>query len=65
METLTINLTGGRLEQLKELAGRLNVAPEELAQAGIDDLLAQRDDAFNGVVERVLTKNAELYQRLA
>ncbi|MBI5094551.1 MAG: DNA-binding protein [Candidatus Hydrogenedentes bacterium] len=65
METLTINLSGGRLDQLKRMAEQLNIAPADLAQAGIDDLLAHHDEAFTDAMERVLRKNAELYRRLA
>lgn len=65
MSTLTINLTGERLEQLKRLAQELRVTPEDLAQASVEDLLARSDDAFAAAAEQVLKKNAELYRRLA
>ncbi len=65
MNTLTINLSGERLEQLKRMAQELHVAPEDLAQASVDDLPAQPDDAFASAAEQVLKKNAELYRRLA
>ena len=65
MSTLTITLSDERLLELKEIAGRLGVAPEELARASVEDLLARRDEAFKWALERVLAKNAELYARLA
>ncbi|MBU0491172.1 MAG: DNA-binding protein [Chloroflexi bacterium] len=65
MSTLTITLSEDRFVQLKEAATRFGVAPEELARASIEELLSRPDGAFQRVLEHVLRKNAELYQRLA
>ncbi len=65
MSTITVVLPDERLVQLKEIAARLGIAPEELARAGIEDLLSRPDEAFQQAAERVLSKNAELYKRLA
>jgi hypothetical protein len=37
----------------------------DLAQAAINDLLATPENDFDQAAARVLTKNAELYKRLA
>jgi hypothetical protein len=50
---------------LAELAGRLRIAPAELARAAVTDLLSRQDDAFEEIAERIVQKNAELYRRLA
>ena len=63
--TITITLPDDRLHQLKEIAARFQVAPEELARVGIEELLGRPDDAFRQAVELILKKNAELYRRLA
>lgn len=65
MATFTITLPDDRAQRLREKADRLGVTPEELARVGVDDLLAQPDEAFERAVEHVLKKNAELYRRLA
>jgi hypothetical protein len=65
MNTITITLPDDRLVQLKEKASRLGVAPEELARAGIEDMLTFPDEIFRHVLENLLHKNKELYQRLA
>jgi hypothetical protein len=65
METITINLTADGLEHLRRLADQLQVSPEELARATVEDMLSQPDDSFLASAERVLKANAELYRRLA
>jgi len=65
MSTLTITLSEERFAQLKEIATRFNVSAEDLARVGIEELLKQPDEKFARTVEYLLTKNAELYRRLA
>ena len=65
MSTLTITLSEDRLARLKEIAAQFNVSAEELARVGIEELLKQPDEKFAQAVEYLLTKNAELYHRLA
>jgi predicted transcriptional regulator len=65
MATFTINLPDERVKKLREIAERFQVAPEELVRASIEELLSRPSDDFQQVLERVLTKNAGLYKRLA
>jgi hypothetical protein len=65
MNTITITLPEDRFGRLKELAMRFGVAPEDLARAGIEDLLTRPDDAFRQALDNLLNKNTDLYQRLA
>ena len=65
MTTFTITLPDERVKNLQELAGRFRVAPEELVRASLEELLTRPLDDFQKVMERVLSKNAELYKRLA
>ena len=65
MSTLTITLSEERLARLKEIATRFNVSAEDLARVGVEELLKQPDEKFTQTVEYLLTKNAELYRRLA
>ena len=62
---LSIELAADQAEKLRQEAERLGVAPDELARAAVSELLAVPDDAFQAAVERVLSKNRELYRRLA
>jgi hypothetical protein len=62
---LTVELSPAQIEQLRQEAERLGLAPEDLARAAIVDLLATPGDDFKTAAERVLRKNEELYRRLA
>jgi len=65
MTTITIPVPEERLEQLRQLAERMGVSPEELARAGLEDWLRQPRPDFAQAARYVLEKNAELYRRLA
>lgn len=65
MNTITIALPDDQLQQLKEVANRLRVAPEELVRASVVELLARPEEEFEQALAYVLRKNAELYRRLA
>ena len=63
--TITISLSEEQSARLSELSQRLNVTVEELARAGIEDLLNSGDEDFEQAAQHVLKKNAELYRRLS
>jgi predicted transcriptional regulator len=65
MTTITISLPDDRLQKLKEIATRFSVAPEELVRVSIEELLTRPEEDFRHALEYVLSKNAELYRRLA
>lgn len=65
MNAITITLSDERLARLQEMAARFQISPEELVRVGVEELLARPDDAFQRAVTEVLTKNADLYRRLA
>lgn len=62
---ITVEISGTREQRLAEIARRLNVRPEDLAAAAVEDLLAQPDADFRVAAQRVLEKNRELYRRLS
>jgi hypothetical protein len=64
-KALSIQVTEEHLEDLKDKAARLGVSVEDLARAGVLDLIRRPDDAFESAAARVLDKNSELYRRLA
>ena len=63
--TLNLELDDEQAQRLREAARRLNVSVNDLARAAINDLLTKPDSDFERAATRVLTKNAELYKRLA
>ena len=65
MNTITIEISGDRFQELQEIATRLGISLEELVLMGIDKLLSEPEEEFQEAVDYVLKKNAELYQRLA
>jgi hypothetical protein len=65
MSTITIALPEEHLVKLNEMARQLGVVPEDLVRVSIEELLARPEADFEQAVEYVLTKNAELYRRLA
>jgi hypothetical protein len=65
MSTITITLPEDLLVKLKEMAARLGITPEELARVSLEELLSRPEDALQRAITYVLTKNAELYRRLA
>jgi predicted transcriptional regulator len=61
---LAIELSEAQERRLAEIAGRLNVPAESLAEAAVRELVAQPDEDFDHVASRILEKNQELYERL-
>ena len=65
MPLVTIHLPEEKIQRLEEKAEQLQVSPESLIQASIEELLERPDDAFEQALEKVLEKNQALYRRLA
>ena len=62
---ISIELSKEQAELLRSAAERLGVRPEDLARAGVTDLLRQPEEDFQTAAAHVLRKNEELYRRLA
>ncbi len=62
---LAIELPPTQADKLRAEAKRLGLSPEDLARAALSDLLSAPDAEFQKVARRVLTKNEDLYKRLA
>ena len=62
---LPVELTEAQIESLRQRAKTLGISPEQLAAAAVVDLVSQPAEDFSKAAARVLTKNAELYRRLA
>jgi predicted transcriptional regulator len=61
---LAIELSEAQERRLSEIAGRLNVPAQMLAEAAIRELVSQPESDFEQVASRLLKKNRELYERL-
>jgi hypothetical protein len=62
---VAFDLPEAQAEKLRREAERLGIPPSDLARAALTDLLAARDKDFQAAAERVLSKNEDLYRRLA
>jgi hypothetical protein len=62
---LPVELTESQLESLRQRAKTLGVSPEQLAAAAVADLVGKPAEDFEQAAARVLSKNADLYRRLA
>ena len=65
MTNISISLSEERLAQLRALAERNGVSPEEFLNRRVDHFLASTETEFCEAADFVLRKNAELYRRLA
>ena len=62
---LAFELSQAQADRLRAEAIRLGLSPDDLARAALSDLLSTPDVEFQNAVLRVLTKNKDLYSRLA
>ncbi len=62
---LLVELPDEEANELRKLAERLGIALDQLARAALADLAGKQAADFEAAAARVLTKNAELYRRLA
>jgi antitoxin FitA len=63
--SITIDLSESQLQQLQDLAAAHGIAIEVLLKISLEDWLNAQKDEFLDAADYVLTKNTELYQRLA
>ncbi len=65
MTEIRIPLADEQMAQLREVAERYGIAPEEIARLSLEDLLSRSDESIQAQIDHVIEKNKELYQRLA
>jgi hypothetical protein len=65
MTTMTLQLDDVKADALRQKARRIGLEPEQLLTASVDDLIGQPDSDFDEATNRILSKNRELYRRLA
>jgi len=65
MATITVEIDDSKATILREKAKKLGLELEQFVLATIEDLLGQPEVDFRAAMERVLSKNKVLYERLA
>jgi len=63
--SITLDLSDTQLRKLQDLASLHGIALEVLLKASLEDWLNSQKTEFVDAANYVLTKNAELYRRLA
>lgn len=61
---IAVNLSEDQERRLAEIAERLNIPAESLAEAAIRELVDAAEGDFDDVMTRLINKNRELYERL-
>ena len=65
MNQITISLTEAQSRKLAESAARFDITPQELMQRQFEVLIDHLAPEVDETLEYLLSKNAELYRRLA
>ena len=65
MTSITIDLSDSQLQKLRDLAAVHDITIEVLLKVSLEDWLNSQQSEFVDAANYVLTKNAELYRRLA
>ena len=65
MTTLTFQIEDKKADALRKKADRFGLEPEQFLKASVEDLIGQPNPDFDKAARRVLSKNQELYRRLA
>jgi len=65
MKSLEVQIEEPTIDRLEAAAEKLGITPEELFRLSVEEKLARLDESFRAAVDEVITKNSELYKRLA
>lgn len=65
MKTLSIQLPDQTADEIDQAARKLGVPSEELVRVSVEEKLERLRLSFDEATDHVLSKNAELYRRLA
>ena len=65
MARITVEIDDSKATILREKAKKFGLQPDQFVSATIEDLIGQPDADFTVAMKRVLSKNQELYERLA
>ena len=65
MTAITIDIPDSQLQKLQDLANIHGISLETLLNSSIEDWLNSSRKEFTSATNYVLSKNSELYQRLA
>lgn len=61
----TVQFSDDTSQRLIQKASELSLQPEEFICVSVTELLDERNDEFRRIVDRIVSKNRELYERLS
>jgi hypothetical protein len=65
MKSLEVQIEEPKVDRLEAAAQKLGITPEELLRVSVEEKLERLDESFRAAVDQVVSRNAELYKRLA
>jgi hypothetical protein len=65
MTKIIVEIDDNKAALLADKAKKYGLLPEQFVSASIEDLISQPDPDLEAAIRKVLSKNQELYERLA
>ena len=65
MARITVEIDDSKAALLREKAEKFGILPDQFVTASIEDLIGQPEPEFDHAMKKVISKNKELYKRLA
>ena len=65
MARITVEIDDSKAALLQKKAEKFGLLPDQFVTASIEDLIGQPEPEFEVAIRKVLSKNKELYKRLA
>ncbi len=65
MTRIIVEIDDNKAAILEDKAKKFGLLPEQFVTASIEDLISQPDPELEAAMRKVLSKNQELYERLA
>ncbi len=65
MTRIVVDIDDNKAAILEDKAKKFGLLPEQFVTASIEDLISQPDPDLEAAMRKVLSKNQELYKRLA
>jgi len=65
MTRIIVEIEDSKAALLEEKARKFGLLPDQFVTASIEDFISQPEAEFESAMRRVLSKNQQLYERLA
>ena len=65
MARITVEIDDSKAALLQKKAKKFGILPDQFVTASIEDLIGQPEPEFEDAMRKVISKNKDLYKRLA